>query len=99
MQQLPIHSIREQILEKIDEGNRLVLSAPTGSGKTTQVPQILLSAKLKERQIIVLQPRRLAARLVAQRVANEMKTAVGEVVGYQTRHESKVSSATVIRFM
>ena len=98
---LPIHDIRDQILEALRVSNRLVLTAPTGSGKTTQVPQFLLDSEFVRdgRQIIILQPRRLAARLVAMRVAAELKTTVGEVVGYQTRHESRISGKTVVRFM
>src|SRR5258708_7390590 len=96
---LPIHAIRDELLATIHRSNRLVLTAPTGSGKTTQVPQFLLGAEPRERQISVLQPRRLAARLVAQRVAAEMGSTVGDVVGFQTRHESKVSPQTRIRFM
>jgi len=54
---LPIHDIREQILQALRAGNRLVLTAPTGSGKTTQVPQFLLHADLPAPQIFILQPR------------------------------------------
>ncbi|HEV8293267.1 MAG TPA: DEAD/DEAH box helicase, partial [Tepidisphaeraceae bacterium] len=96
---LPIHAIRDQLLARMRASNRLVLTAPTGSGKTTQVPQFLLEAELNEPQIIVLQPRRLAARLVAQRVATELRSPVGDIVGFQTRHESKISEQTRIRFM
>src|SRR5437660_12486203 len=98
---LPIHSIRDTILKTLAGNKRLVLTAPTGSGKTTQVPQFLLlpEAQLRDPQIIVLQPRRLAARLVAQRVATELGSPVGEVAGYQTRHAWKVSPQTGIRSM
>ena len=63
---LPIWEIHSQIIEALRAGNRLILSAPTGSGKTTQVPQMLLRAGLlDEGQVVILQPRRLAARLLA----------------------------------
>jgi ATP-dependent helicase HrpB len=96
---LPIHAIRERVLETLKDNNRLVLTAPTGSGKTTQVPKILLDAELFQPQIIILQPRRLAARLVAQRVAQELDSSLGDMVGFQTRHESKISAKTRIRFL
>ncbi|MGA2499391.1 MAG: ATP-dependent RNA helicase [Tepidisphaeraceae bacterium] len=96
---LPIHSIREELLRRLREGNRLVLSAPTGSGKTTQVPQFLQQSGQFDGDIVILQPRRLATRLVAERVAREMDCRIGELVGYQTRHDSKVSPLTRIRFL
>jgi ATP-dependent helicase HrpB len=101
---LPIHLIRDEILSTLRSSNRLVLTAPTGSGKTTQVPQFLLKAATSvangaPQQIIVLQPRRIAARMVAERVARELGTQVGDVVGYQTRHDSRVGSNTIIRFL
>lgn len=97
---LPILEIKQQIAEHMAASNRLVLTAPTGSGKTTQVPQILYHAMPKTSgQIVVLQPRRLATRMVAHRVASEMNCAIGSVVGYQTRHERQVSPQTRIRFM
>ena len=96
---LPIHSIRDDLLRRLREGNRLVLSAPTGSGKTTQVPQFLQQSGQFPGDIVILQPRRLATRLVAERVAREMGGRIGELVGYQTRHDSKVSPQTRIRFL
>jgi ATP-dependent helicase HrpB len=94
---LPVRQIEDQLLGAVERGNRLVLTAPTGSGKTTQVPQMLLGAVRGE--ILVLQPRRLAARLVAQRVAAELGVPLGGLVGYQTRHDSKVSADTRVRFL
>ena len=98
---LPIHEIKDQILQAIARANRLVLTAPTGSGKTTQVPQFLLEAAGAgpDRQILILQPRRLAARMVGTRVAVELGSPIGQLVGYQTRHESRMSAQTVIRFL
>lgn len=96
---LPVLAIRDGILDAVRRGNRFVLTAPTGSGKTTQVPQILLASPAVAGQVIVLEPRRLAARMTARRVAWEMKSEVGGLVGYQTRFESKVSAATRIRFV
>ena len=94
---LPILAHQEEILTHLAAGNRLVLTAPTGSGKTTQIPQILHHAR--QARIAILQPRRLATRLVAQRVADELEVELGGLVGYQTRHDSKVSANTRIRFL
>ncbi len=96
---LPIQAVRERIISQLECDGRLVLAAPTGSGKTTQTPQILLESGLARRQILVLQPRRLAARGVARRVAAELGAEVGELVGYQTRNDSRVSARTRIRFV
>ena len=96
---LPIYEIHDAILDVLRQNNRLVITAPTGSGKTTQLPQMLLKSGLFTGQIIVLQPRRMAARLVAQRVAHELASPLGQIVGYQTRHDSRTSAATRVRFM
>ena len=94
---LPILAHQEEILAHLEQSNRLVLTAPTGSGKTTQVPQILHRAR--GARIAVLQPRRLATRLVAQRVAQELGAKLGGLVGYQTRHDAKIGPETRIRFL
>jgi ATP-dependent helicase HrpB len=97
---LPIWEIETPITNALRADHRLLLSAPTGSGKTTQVPQILLRNGLLEKgQVVILQPRRLAARLLAARVAQELGVTLGREVGYQIRFENVTSPATRIRFV
>ncbi len=76
------------------------MEAPTGSGKSTQIPQFLADSGLfGDREIYVLQPRRLAARMLAHRVAEERNGRLGDEVGYQVRFENEVSAKTRIRFV
>jgi ATP-dependent helicase HrpB len=96
---LPIWQIHLQIVAALSAGNRLVLVAPTGSGKTTQVPQMLLDAGLTEKKIVVLQPRRVAARTVAARVAWERNAKLGQEVGYQIRFDDQTGLGTRICFV
>ncbi len=99
---LPIWKIQPEILRTLQEGNRLVLVAPTGSGKTTQVPQMLLDGGLAGgggKMIVVLQPRRVAARTVAARVASERGGKLGAEVGYQIRLDDHTSAGTRICFV
>ncbi len=96
---LPVLRESARIVDAMRTARGMVLTAATGSGKTTQVPQILERAGIVQGQIVVLEPRRLAARMTARRVAEEMGVRLGEAVGYQTRFERVVGPATRIRFV
>ena len=99
-EQLPIYEIERDIIARLKADRRLILSAPTGSGKSTQVPQMLLQhGLLADGQVVVLQPRRLATRLLATRVAQELGVQLGQEVGYQIRFENVTSAKTRIRFV
>jgi len=98
-ERLPIYEIEPDIVAALKATKRLILQAPTGSGKSTQVPQMLLKhGLLGNGQVVILQPRRLAARLLASRVARELGVELGGEVGYQVRFENCVSGATRIKF-
>ncbi len=98
--ELPIYELEETIVASLRNQGRLVIQAPTGSGKSTQLPQMLHQhGFLDEGQAVILQPRRLATRMLAKRVAEEMGAKLGGVVGYQIRFESRVSEQTRIRFV
>lgn len=97
---LPIYDLDEEIIAALSRGNRLILQAPTGSGKSTQVPQILLDAGiLGGGRCVILQPRRLAARMLATRVASERSVRLGGEVGYQIRLDNVSSKETKILFV
>ncbi len=94
---LPIHDILPALLASLEAHPRLVLEAPPGAGKTTQVPPALLDAPwLAGRRILLLEPRRIAARAAAEFMAAERGERVGESVGYRIRNESRISAATRI---
>ena len=94
---LPIDPLLPQVRSELVRAGVLLLMAPPGSGKTTRVPPALLDAVSGE--IVVLEPRRLAARAAAARVAEELGVQLGDLVGYQVRGERVVSRATRIRFV
>jgi ATP-dependent helicase HrpB len=94
---LPIDAVLDQLARTLASHNAAVLVAPPGAGKTTRVPLALLDAPwLKNKKIIVLEPRRIAARASAERMAHTLGERVGETVGYRVRFGSKVSRATRI---
>src|SRR6478609_11016248 len=95
---LPIFELEQPIVENLRDHSRLIIQAPTGSGKSTQVPQILLDHGLAgDGEIVVLQPRRLATRMLAARVAQERNGRLGDEVGYQIRLDRVCSARTRIR--
>jgi len=97
MTSLPIDSLLPTIVHAIREGPNLVIEAPPGAGKTTRVPPVLLP--LIKGEILVLEPRRLAVRMAARRVATELVEKVGETVGYQVRFEDVGGPRTRLRFV
>lgn len=96
---LPIRTLENEIVSALAAQNRLIIKAPTGSGKSTQVPQFLLDTMQFSGRILILQPRRLAARMLAARVAQERNGTTGDEIGFQTRFESAVSKTTKACFI
>lgn len=98
--ELPVVEQREAISAAIEANQVVIIAGETGSGKTTQLPKICLQlGRGTVAQIGHTQPRRLAARTVAQRIADELQTPLGELVGYQVRFTDKVSDRTAIKLM
>jgi ATP-dependent helicase HrpB len=94
---LPIDAVLDELSRTLESGNAAVLVAPPGAGKTTRVPLALLDAPwAKGKKIIMLEPRRIAARASADRMAKTLGERAGETVGYRVRFGSKVSRATRI---
>ncbi len=94
---LPIDALIPEITDHLRQANTLVLEAPPGAGKTTRVPAAMLG--LWPREVLVLEPRRLAARLAARYVAAERGERPGETVGYQVRFEEVAGPRTRLRFL
>jgi ATP-dependent helicase HrpB len=94
---LPIDAVLDDLARTLERSNAAVLVAPPGAGKTTRVPLALLDAPwAKGKKIIVLEPRRIAARASAERMAKTLGERAGETVGYRVRFGSKISRATRI---
>jgi ATP-dependent helicase HrpB len=97
---LPVDGLLPQVLEALRHGPAAVLQAAPGAGKTTRVPPALLDSGLVgDAEVWVLEPRRLATRLAAARVAEERGEPLGESVGYQIRFEERTSPRTRLRFV
>lgn len=97
---LAVNHYRKEIVESLANSRVLVIEAPTGSGKTTQIPQILHEAGYADHGIIgMTQPRRIAAISVSQRIADEMGTVFGEETGYKIRFDDHTSPSTKIKIM
>jgi ATP-dependent helicase HrpB len=94
---LPVDAILPEMIASLKRSPNLVIEAPPGAGKTTRVPPALL--EIVSGEVVVLEPRRIAARLAARRVAWEMGEQVGQTAGYQVRFEEAVSSRTRVRFV
>lgn len=97
MSSLPIDPLLPEIREHLRHAPNLVIEAPPGAGKTTRVPPALL--ELFKGEILVLEPRRLAARLAARRVASELGERLGQTAGYRVRFENATGERTRITFM
>lgn len=95
--ELPVSAAREEIADAIRDNQVVIVAGATGSGKTTQLPKICL--ELGRERIAHTQPRRLAARTIAERVAEEMQVELGTLVGYKVRFTDKVSDETRIALM
>jgi len=99
MERLPISDVIPEIVTALSEHSAVIVVAEPGAGKTTRVPPALLELVANSSsngQIILLQPRRIAARAAAFRISEELATKVGDEVGFQVRHESRASSKTKI---
>jgi ATP-dependent helicase HrpA len=97
---LPIAGEAERIVQLIRDHPVVVIAGETGSGKTTQLPKLCLAAGRGAAGMIgCTQPRRIAARAVARRVAEELKTPLGGLVGYQVRFNDNVGERTAVKFM
>jgi len=94
---LPIDALLPQLMEVLATRNTVLLQAPPGAGKTTRVPPALLQADwVQDKTILMLEPRRLAARSAARFMASQLGEQPGQRVGYRTRLDSKISRHTRI---
>lgn len=96
---LPIYQFEQQILDAVRDHQVVIIEGPTGCGKTTQLPRMLLRSGLSASCIGITQPRRIAAVSVARRIAEEAGVALGREVGYAIRFEDQTSPDTILKLM
>ena len=97
---LPVVARKEDIMRAISAHQVVIVAGETGSGKTTQLPKMCLElGRGKYKRIGHTQPRRIAARAVSSRIAEELKTSVGQLVGYQVRFNDDVTDQTAVKVM
>jgi ATP-dependent helicase HrpB len=99
MPDFPILAHKETIVSSLKERSTLILRAPTGSGKSTQIPQIIRDSGICSGTVLILQPRRIAARMLATYIASHRNSILGKEVGYSTRFDSAVSGETRMLFI
>ncbi len=97
--QLPAYAISERVSQLLKEKNRLIITAAPGAGKSTLLPLTILQGLGKEGKILMLEPRRLAAKQIAERMAHLIGEEVGATIGYRVRFETKVSAETRIEVL
>ncbi|WP_336193686.1 ATP-dependent helicase HrpB [Providencia stuartii] len=96
MHVLPIHDVSDPLLTALQQSPQVLLHAPTGAGKSTVLPLLILESGIIDGRIIMLEPRRIAARSVAARLAQQLEEEVGHTVGLRMRSESRISGKTRI---
>ncbi|CAH2066533.1 unnamed protein product, partial [Iphiclides podalirius] len=97
---LPVYAVRIRLMEEVKKNQTMILIGETGSGKTTQVPQLIHEQRIEGfGAIAITQPRRVAAITLALRVAAEMKTDIGSIVGYCVRFEDVTSNQTKVKYL
>ncbi len=97
--QLPASEIARDVNEALGKNNTLVITAPPGAGKSTLLPLTILSGEIEQGKVLMLEPRRLAARQIAERMASIIGEPVGKTVGYRVRFDNKISKDTRIEVL
>lgn len=99
MSQLPIEAVMPQLLTAVKHQHQVILKAAPGAGKSTYFPLQLIQNQVVTGKVIMLEPRRLAARNIARYLAEQLGEQVGQLVGYRVRGETKVSASTQLEIV